>query len=82
MSAPFSDPGIPTLTDRLPEPHDSSADRVPDLAADPVLRALLQAELEHAIEQAAAQAAADMRSRLQAELPDIVARALQRLRPG
>ncbi|AKQ56588.1 hypothetical protein [Bordetella hinzii] len=79
MSAPFSDPGIPVLTERHDEPGQAA---VADIASDTVLRALLQAELEQAIEQAAAQAAADMRARLEAELPGIVDRALQRLRPG
>ncbi|AZY52010.1 hypothetical protein [Bordetella avium] len=78
MTSPFSDPGIPTLTQQI-EPEITAP---VGMASDIVLRALLQAELEQAIEQAASQAAADMRARLEAEVPGIVDRALQRLRPG
>ncbi len=75
MSAPFSDPGIPVLTERHEAPAQAA---VPEAASDTVLRTLLQAELEQAIEQATA----NMRARLEAELPGIVDRALRRLRPG
>ncbi|MFJ1301304.1 hypothetical protein ACILG0_15175 [Pseudomonadota bacterium AL_CKDN230030165-1A_HGKHYDSX7] len=50
--------------------------------AEPVLRALLQAELEAAVQAAAEQAAADMRTRLEADLPALIDRALARLRQG
>jgi hypothetical protein len=85
------DPGIPTLTIQSePEGPLPVLTEVVRGAAppppEPVLRAALQAELEHTIQQAlesaVAQAMVHVRGQLEAELPALVERVVQRLRPG
>ena len=83
MSSSFD--GIPTLTQRaeadiplLDIPALPPAGSVPEA----VLRAALQADLEQAVTAAVDEAANLLRSRLQAELPAILAQAMSRIRPG
>jgi hypothetical protein len=47
-----------------------------------VLRAALQAEFEHVLNQAIEEASAQIRTRLEAELPAMIDRALNQVRPG
>lgn len=89
---------LPVLTDKIePAPWDAGTDMAggaqtphaavsataistpPDLA---VLRSALQAELEHALDLAVEQAAANLRARLEADLPDLIDRAIAKVRPG
>jgi hypothetical protein len=83
-----SDPGIPTLTQKIepinepPVLTDVVARATAALPPDPVLRAALQAELEHTVQQALDQAMAHVRQTLEAELPALVERVVTRLRPG
>ncbi|MBV7481976.1 hypothetical protein [Bordetella sp. BOR01] len=51
-------------------------------AGDAVLRAALQAELEQALQRALDDATAGMRTRLEAELPALIDRAVRAVRPG
>lgn len=73
------------------EPDLSAAPATPPVAAqgapsasipEAVLRAALQAEIEQAVHAAVQEASALLRTRLEAELPAIVARTLGRVRPG
>lgn len=89
---------FPILTDVAPHVgEDSTAASVENASAahpiasaalngsDPTLtvfRAALQAELEQALHHAVDAAAADMRRRLEAELPTLIERALNQVRPG
>jgi hypothetical protein len=83
-----SDPGIPTLTQKIepinepPVLTDVVARATAALPPDSVLRAALQAELEHTVQQALDQAMAHVRQTLEAELPAVVERVVTRLRPG
>ena len=54
----------------------------PPPPADTVLRAALQADIEDAVQNALDEALHQVKARLEAELPDIVARAVRRTRLG
>jgi len=80
----YATDGIPTLTQRaeadiptldIPAPASSS---IPET----VLRAALQAEIEQAVKAAVDEASELLRSRLEAELPALLAQAMARVRPG
>ncbi|WP_459617741.1 hypothetical protein [Bordetella sp. 2513F-2] len=85
--APAAD--VPRLDARADEPGYAPGGTLgPEPAApdasprEAVLRAALQAEIERAVQAALQDAVAQMQARLDDELPALVARALQRVRPG
>ena len=87
------DPGIPTLTMRVPASNPATPDETappnhPFTSAndppypEPVLRAALQAAVEDAVDDVLDEALTQLRARLHARLPAIVAQVLRQTRPG
>jgi len=85
---PFDDDAFPLLTEVAHEQEaeaDAQAQAEAAVAALPdptVLTARLQAEVEQLMRQALAEAIERIQSRMDAELPGIVARVLKDVRPG
>lgn len=87
----FADDAFPLLTDLaqdddvplLTETADAVASAAPDASPQAsVLSARLQAEVEQVMRQALADAIEQIQARMDEELPRIVARVLQDVRPG
>ncbi|WP_144638707.1 hypothetical protein [Bordetella genomosp. 13] len=68
--------------DLSPAPAASAPSTASASIPEAVLRAALQAEIEQAVQAAVQEASVLLRTRLEAELPAIVARTLGRVRPG
>jgi hypothetical protein len=81
----YATDGIPTLTQRAEADIptlDTPALASPSSIPETVLRAALQAEIEQAVKAAVDEASELLRSRLEAELPALLAQAMTRVRPG
>lgn len=83
--APAATPRLQEQAPAAPAPYESGPASAPDTPFQPgdaVLRAVLQAELEETLTAAIDEAMAGIRARLDAELPDILARVMRNVRPG